>query len=572
MLALALGMTIAAAPLNVAVLYFDNNSGKREYDVLQKGLADMLVTDLAAVPSLQVVERDRLEAVLSEQKLQRGRYFDKATAVKLGKLVGASYAITGSLAAVSPQLRLDVRMFNVSTGAVTATGAVTGPQDDIFGLEQKLVAAFLGALDSKIPLPELRSGKTNLAGLVKYGQGLDLADQGDLAAAQSKLGEVVREAPDFTLAKTKYAELIKRLREAQKSRGSALQGVEATLQQHIDAWRAKRLADQTTADDVMHYFGYLHAQCHLQLFHMRRLLGVESHDQIVWAPPSKRAELAKYQRAWVEGAERLISDNRDFRKRGRARNKRAELTDEDKALGEQLTGQDLGPWSFSSAASIGIDAAELLLVGRTPWDSNIDRFSVRPSPVQLDATLRAKADAFGAAALKELPLDGDDDEVTKKLGELQDARAEGFVLDGKTADAVAQWQLFLDRYPKAELFPVLSKKIENALLISDEVEAAQKAVDACDLNSAASLSVLARRIARSEQVPGLTKLAERFLACGRKQKANHAFWEDGAWMIPARATLEIQDCPMFVAVRAKAAQSGHALQADALPRQLCDEP
>src|SRR4051794_23767495 len=114
-------MSIAAAPLNVAVLYFDNNTGKREYDVLQKGLADMLVTDLAASPSLQIVERERLEAVLTEQKLQHGHAFDKATAVKLGKLVGASHAIAGSLAAVAPAVRLDVRLFDVGTGAVLVT-------------------------------------------------------------------------------------------------------------------------------------------------------------------------------------------------------------------------------------------------------------------------------------------------------------------------------------------------------------------------------------------------------------------------------------------------------------------
>ena len=39
----------AAEKLVVAVLYFDNNTGNREYDVLQKGLADMLITDLSGV-------------------------------------------------------------------------------------------------------------------------------------------------------------------------------------------------------------------------------------------------------------------------------------------------------------------------------------------------------------------------------------------------------------------------------------------------------------------------------------------------------------------------------------------
>ncbi len=141
---------LAAAPMNVAVLYFDNNTGRPEYDVLRKGLADMLVTDLAAVPALQVVERDRLESVLAEQKLQRSKAFDAKTAVKLGRLVGASHAVTGAIAAVEPQLRFDIRLVNVQTGAVVAGGQVTGAKDDVFGSSRSWLQKFLSALDEKM--------------------------------------------------------------------------------------------------------------------------------------------------------------------------------------------------------------------------------------------------------------------------------------------------------------------------------------------------------------------------------------------------------------------------------------
>src|SRR5207245_76973 len=76
------------API-VAVLYFDNNTGDPAMDALQKGLADMMITDLAAVDGVTVVERSRLQAVVGELALQRGKYFDQQTAVKLGKGVGA---------------------------------------------------------------------------------------------------------------------------------------------------------------------------------------------------------------------------------------------------------------------------------------------------------------------------------------------------------------------------------------------------------------------------------------------------------------------------------------------------
>src|SRR5439155_67793 len=52
--------TPAAAARTLAVSYFDNNTGKPEYDPLAKGLADMLITDLSAISSLQIVEREKL--------------------------------------------------------------------------------------------------------------------------------------------------------------------------------------------------------------------------------------------------------------------------------------------------------------------------------------------------------------------------------------------------------------------------------------------------------------------------------------------------------------------------------
>ncbi len=70
-------------------------------------------------------------------------------------------------------------------------------------------------------------------------------------------------------------------------------------------------------------------------------------------------------------------------------------------------GKNLAEWSFSSATSIGLDAAELLSLGRTPFHSDVDRFDMRPSPAQRDPAFRAKANALVDAALKEMPQDMD---------------------------------------------------------------------------------------------------------------------------------------------------------------------
>src|SRR5688572_17026807 len=91
---------VAADKMVVVVLYFDNNTNDRGYDVLQKGLADMLVTDLSQVNELQVLEREKLQALIDELKLQRQRFFDPKTAQRLGQGIGARYAVTGAFTAL----------------------------------------------------------------------------------------------------------------------------------------------------------------------------------------------------------------------------------------------------------------------------------------------------------------------------------------------------------------------------------------------------------------------------------------------------------------------------------------
>src|SRR5690349_25088846 len=92
---------IAAAQANspvVAVLYFDNNSfgkDRGDYDGLGKGIADLLINDMASNPSMRLVERDRIQSILQEQSLVQSKSIDPETAVKLGKLLGAQYMITG---------------------------------------------------------------------------------------------------------------------------------------------------------------------------------------------------------------------------------------------------------------------------------------------------------------------------------------------------------------------------------------------------------------------------------------------------------------------------------------------
>ena len=128
--ALALGLGLAPRLLRaqantpvVAVLYFDNNSfgkDRADYDGLGKGIADLLINDMAANPSMRVVERDRIQSLLQEHSLVQTKSIDPQTAVRLGKLLGAQYMITGGFMSDGKgTLLVTSRVINVETGAIT---------------------------------------------------------------------------------------------------------------------------------------------------------------------------------------------------------------------------------------------------------------------------------------------------------------------------------------------------------------------------------------------------------------------------------------------------------------------
>src|SRR5436190_12750314 len=126
----------------VAVLYFDNNSigkDRADYDGLGKGIADLLITDMASNSRVRVVEREKVQKVLEEQNLVKAGSIDQNTAVKLGKILGAQYMITGGfLSDGRGNMVLTSRAINVQTSEITNPSRVQEKTDDVLGLIAKM--------------------------------------------------------------------------------------------------------------------------------------------------------------------------------------------------------------------------------------------------------------------------------------------------------------------------------------------------------------------------------------------------------------------------------------------------
>lgn len=207
-----------AQPKTVAVLYFDNNTGRSDYDALGRGISAMLITDLSAVREIRLVERERLQQVVDEQKLQRTPMFDPATAVRAGRLLGAEYLLVGAFASVDPEMRIDTRVVKVETGEIVRTAKVQGKEDKFFDLQKRLARELIDGLPiavspeamARLEQQQERNRIQNQRTLVDLSQGLSSLDARDYATAVEKLGSAVMRSPDALVVRLAYDEAKRR--------------------------------------------------------------------------------------------------------------------------------------------------------------------------------------------------------------------------------------------------------------------------------------------------------------------------------------------------------------------------
>jgi len=435
----------SSAPV-LAVLYVDNRTGDPGFDVLHKGLADMLVTDLAA-QGLAVVERERLQALIDEQALQQTSFFDPKTAVRVGKGLGATHVVFGALVAMKPQIRIDVRMVDVGTGEVTVTASVTGDGGAFFDLEQQLVARFVAAFERRFAAAAAPQTRVKDVGaLLEYSKGLDLADRGELEAAKQRIEQSIRLSPGFALARRKKDEIVARI-EASRDRRDAL------ITKHRETLAAKAKATLARADADP---GERVAWRDVELQLLGQVLVESMSDRPLGvAALGKEAALEKALVAWADKAQAFIDELDRALAGGRPPFFRARLLQEDEAMARQA-GLDESIGDEPVPARLRL--ARFLLLGEVTAGVS-ERVTVAPPLGNLERAwgerawkLMAETDALAKA--------GPYEHYAVMTLELW---ADALLLRDRTEDAVAKLQELLDRYPTSRQYARFERRIKGIL-------------------------------------------------------------------------------------------------------------
>jgi len=199
---LALSLASLTAPGPIAVAPWRNLSSADELRFLEQGAAETMTADLRRA-GVAVVERLQLQQALAT--LPPGVTGDVERAVAAGRVVGAKSVVVGSFQRQGGQLRLVARVVVVETGEVGEAGSATGAVDDVFALQDRVVAGILG----RAPAPRAKAPR--VASYRRFGAALSSSSSSSPAALAAPLEAIVVDDPDFSYASEALIALEQRL-------------------------------------------------------------------------------------------------------------------------------------------------------------------------------------------------------------------------------------------------------------------------------------------------------------------------------------------------------------------------
>jgi len=198
----------AASPNSIAVLPFANLSDDKQNEYFSDGISEELLTTLQKISALQVVAR-------SSSFSFKGT---NATAQEMGRKLGASHLVEGSVRKAGQTVRITARLSNASTGEQLWSDAYTRDLNDVFSVQSELARTIVEQLRPRLSqsasLPSQAQVEAQVAAAAKGGtrnaqahqlylQGLYYVRQNTLPAARTAtefLERAVTLDPQFALA------------------------------------------------------------------------------------------------------------------------------------------------------------------------------------------------------------------------------------------------------------------------------------------------------------------------------------------------------------------------------------
>ena len=134
---------------SIAVLPFTNMSGDAEQNYFADGITEDIITELARFPDLAVMARN-----------SSFQYRDRAIDVKrVGRELGVTYVVEGSVRKVGMRVRITAQLVESATGNHVWAERYDRDLEDIFAIQDEVVATVVARLANKVTDADLVTAK-----------------------------------------------------------------------------------------------------------------------------------------------------------------------------------------------------------------------------------------------------------------------------------------------------------------------------------------------------------------------------------------------------------------------------
>jgi eukaryotic-like serine/threonine-protein kinase len=206
------GSPSAGASRLLAVVEIENLTGDRSLDGLDKGVLELVTSNLAQSKSLGVISTERIRGLIRRRVEDEG-HLPASQAQEVAKEAQADLFASGALLKIGSRLRLDLRVQDTASGRVLFAEKVEAENAQaIFAPVDRTTADILALLapgETTAQPKGSASVTNNIEALRAYEEGVDYTDRWLLDRAEPALRRAIELDPQFTMA---HYQLAKNLR------------------------------------------------------------------------------------------------------------------------------------------------------------------------------------------------------------------------------------------------------------------------------------------------------------------------------------------------------------------------
>lgn len=150
---------------------------------LGKAVSSMLITELSDRDGMEVIERTRLQDILTEQRLSLSGRVSESTALEVGQMLGAQYVVYGQVTSIAGMLRMDLHAIDVETSEILEAQKLSGRTDDLLDVVVRIADLFGRELDLAPPSERPSMEQIPVQATIEFSRGVDFEDKGDAQKA-----------------------------------------------------------------------------------------------------------------------------------------------------------------------------------------------------------------------------------------------------------------------------------------------------------------------------------------------------------------------------------------------------